>query len=174
MIWEREGWELCTELQIYAQDTCEERWELSHKDGSAGRALASFYVFQVNVSPYALPICPLTFLSIYACLSVSLSTTYLTTYLFSPLIQPSIHPLYVSTRPSYLFIIYFLSSIYLLTYLSSIYQSSIFIYLPTYLFNLFVQPFIHPPYIFISLSILSIYHLSIYLNTVPESCSRSV
>lgn len=172
MIWEREGWEFGTKLQIYAQDTCEERWELSHEDGSAGRALASLYVCQVNVSPYALPICPLTFLSIYACLSVSLSTTYLTTYLFNPLIQPSIHPLYVSTRPSYLFIIYFLSSIYLLTYLSSIYQSSIFIYLSTYLFIQSVCPTIHSSSIYIYFAVHPIYLSSIYLSVyLSEHCS---
>ncbi|CAM9476527.1 unnamed protein product, partial [Rangifer tarandus platyrhynchus] len=121
----------------------------------------------VNVSPYALPICPLTFLSIYACLSVCLSIYHLSNYLSIQSThlasQPAILCMYLHVHPICLSSIFYLS-IYLSTYLSFIYQSSIFIYLSTYLSIQSICPTIHSSSIYIYFTVHPIYLSSIYLS----------
>ena len=128
MIWEREDGDLAQNY-TYTHRTRVKRGGNCHtEDGSVGRALGSFLVCWVNISPYALPICPLTFLSIYACLSVYLSVYHLSNYSSTQSTHPTIHPsilhMYLHVNPICLSSIF-----YLPIYLSSI----IYLHLSTYL-----------------------------------------
>ena len=174
MIWEREGWGFGTELQIYTQDTCEERWELSHRGWECGQGSGVL----LGLPGKCLSLCSTylpTYLSVHLCLSVCLSIVYLTTYLFNLLIQPCIHPssvgIYMSILSVYHLSVFYLS-ICLSTYHLSINRLSSSIYLFIYSIHLSNHSFILHMYLFSCPSYLSSVYLSEHvLKAAPGLCS---